>query len=293
MVDLGVEDGPVEIVRGSKARHLILPGKKQPARAPPTAERHVDATHRLEAELIPEHEQIQGDLQACLVVNLRRRGSRARFVVDDDSARAQRIDIDPVDLAADPDTGRQLVRLERHLQLPRDERGTCGRVGPHELLEIAPKALTELAALKIIDVDPEARVEGAVHALVHELDGRLDVVRCDALRSRDGSRQLAVEALQRDMGDRASHLGADHLVDLARTEVALDEPGRGAAGHPLEIGDPEGVSACEECHSAGMADRRRTGKRTPRAAELSLPAVRVRERVGLAGIDGRQARKGP
>ena len=62
--------------------------------------------------------------------------------------------------------------------------------------------------------------------------------------------QLAVEALQRDVRDRASHARVDRLVDPARTEVALDEPGRRAAGHPLEIGDPERLAAREQGRAA-------------------------------------------
>ena len=42
-----------------------------------------------------------------------------------------------------------------------------------------------------------------------------------------------------------------------------------------------------------MADRRRPRERPPGAAELALPAVRVRERVGLARIVGREARESP
>ena len=103
----------------------------------------------------------------------------------------------------------------------------------------------------------------------------------------DGS--WLVEALQRDVRDRAAHPRVDRLVDPARAEVPLDEPGGGAARHPLEIGDPERLAAREQRQRARMADGRRPRERAARAAELALPPVRVRERVGLAGIVGGEA----
>ena len=167
----------LEIVCRCEPRHLVGAGAEQPTGASRPSERHVDTTHRLQAELVAEHEQIQGDLQPRLVVDLGCRGSGAGLVVDDDPPRAQRICVDPIDLAADRDTRGELVRLEGDLELPWDERGACSRIGPHQLLEIAVEALTELAPLEVVDVDSEARVERAVDATVHERHRRLEVGR--------------------------------------------------------------------------------------------------------------------
>ena len=149
----------------------------------------------------------------------------------------------------------------------------------------------ELATLQVVGVDAEARIERALNAAVHELDGGLDVRRRHALGARDRRRQLLVEALQRDVRDRAAHHRVDRLVDPARTEVALDEPGRGAPRHPLEVGDPERLAAGEQRQRTRMADSRRPRERAARAAELALPPVRVRERVRLARIVGGEARE--
>ena len=149
--------------------------------------------------------------------------------------------------------------------------------------------LAELAALQVVGVDAEARVERALDATVHELDGGLDVRRRHALGPRQSRRQLAVEALERDVGDRASHPRVDRLVDPTGSQVALDEPGGGAPRHPLEIRDPEGLAAREQRERARMADGGRSREGPARTAELALPAVRVRERIRLARIVGSEA----
>ena len=73
--------------------------------------------------------------------------------------------------------GASSYALNDDLELARHERRARSRIGPHELLEIALQPLAELAALEIVDVDAQARVERAVDAPVHQLDGRLDVLR--------------------------------------------------------------------------------------------------------------------
>ena len=59
--------------------------------------------------------------------------------------------------------------------------------------------------------------------------------------------------------------GVDLLIDLAGAEIALDEPGGGAAGHPLEIGDPERLTAAEERQRPWVTDRRRSREGLARA----------------------------
>ena len=189
-----------------------------------------------------------------------------------------RVDVDAIDLAADRDARRELVVLERHLELPRDEcRARCS-LGPHELLEVALQPLPELAALQVVGVDPQARVERAGNAAVHVLDRRLDVARRHTLGARNLRRQLLVEALQRDVSDRAPHHRVDCLVDPAGPEVALDEPGRGAAGHSLEIGDPERLPAREQRHARGDGGSP-SGARTPASRVRACAASRSQRRA--------------
>ena len=95
---------PLEVVGRCEPRHLVGAGAEHPTSASRPSERHVDAAHRLEAELVAQHEQVERDLQARLVVDLGRRGCGAGLVVDDDPPRAHRIGVDAVDLAADRDT---------------------------------------------------------------------------------------------------------------------------------------------------------------------------------------------
>ncbi len=95
-------------------------------------------------------------------MDLRGRRCRARLVVDDDPPRAVRIDVDAVDLAADRHARRELVVLERDLELARHERRARRRLGPHELLEVALQALPELAALQVVGIDAKTRIERAL-----------------------------------------------------------------------------------------------------------------------------------
>ena len=94
------------------------------------------------------------------------------------------------------------------------------------------------------------------------------------------------------MSDRAPHPRVDGLVDRSRTKVALDEPGRRATGHPLEIRDPERIAAGEERQGARVTDRGPARERVPGATELALPAVGVCQRVGLARVVGCEAGEG-
>ncbi len=117
-------------------------------------------------------------------------GALARLVVLDDSARAERVDVDPVDLAGEGQTRRQLepalqlgrcaFATERDLEPPRYER----RRGPALLLderpEVAPQRLVELPLLHLGQIHAHAR-ERVVEAAAHQPGRRLNVLRLEPL----------------------------------------------------------------------------------------------------------------
>src|SRR2546429_440493 len=124
---------------------------QQPARHPGSRERAVDAAERLDADEVAQDEHVERDLQAQLVVDLlRRRRRAARLVVLHDPARAERVDVDPVDLAAQEEP---VAEREPALQL------RCGALEPEAELEPARHELQRrprLVADKTLEVAPEA-----------------------------------------------------------------------------------------------------------------------------------------
>ena len=97
------------------------------------------------------------------------------------------------------------------------------------------------------------------------------------------------------MSDRASHSRVDGLVDRSGTEVALDEPGRRATGHSLEIRDPERIAARRGAPGrAGDGSRSRARTRSGRdracaASRWRMPARRPRAGRRLRGGRGLEA----
>src|SRR5207248_1330384 len=94
---------------------LVRLGAEHPARAARPGEGAVDAAERLDPDQVAQHEHVERDLQPLLSIDLAR-GVRPlpRLVVLHDPARAEGVDVDPVDLAADEDA---VAELEPTLQL--------------------------------------------------------------------------------------------------------------------------------------------------------------------------------
>ena len=65
VLDLRLELRPVEVVGRREPRHLVVAGAEHAAGAAAAAERHVDAAHRLEPELIAQHEQVERESAAA------------------------------------------------------------------------------------------------------------------------------------------------------------------------------------------------------------------------------------
>src|SRR5207253_7863623 len=89
----------------------------EPSRLPRSRERPVEAAERLQPDEVAQDEHVEGDLEPQLALDLSRRvGALARLVVLDDPARAERVDVDAVDL---PGEGQARTELEPALQLGR------------------------------------------------------------------------------------------------------------------------------------------------------------------------------
>src|SRR5205085_7847901 len=90
------------VVARESAQRLALRGSKQPARLALAGERPVEAAERLEADEVAEDEHVERDLQPQLALDLTG-GVRvlARLVVLHDPPRAERVDVDSVDLSGE------------------------------------------------------------------------------------------------------------------------------------------------------------------------------------------------
>src|SRR5215210_8873698 len=142
----------------------------------------------------------------------------ARLVVLHDSARAARVDIDPVDLPGERDPvaevepalelGRRSLRAEADLELSRHERRRSKRLVTDELLEVAAKTLLELAPLELGHLHPHARQRSS-EALAEEAERLLERALADLVAA-DGARQPRVEAVQGRVRDG----GAQHCIHL-------------------------------------------------------------------------------
>ncbi len=96
-----------------------------PASARSPGERAVDAAERLDPDEVAQREHVERDLQPQLAVDVARRvRALARLVVLHDPARAERVDVDPVDLPREPQA---VAEVEPALQLRRRALGAEGR----------------------------------------------------------------------------------------------------------------------------------------------------------------------
>ena len=164
-------------------------GVQQAAGDARTGQRAIHAAERLDADEVAQHEHVERDLELQLLVDLLRRvRAAARLVVLHDPARAVRIDVDAVDLAAqveivaEAQTALQLRRgaigAERHLEAARDELQRRGGLVANESLEVAEEALVELGLLQVGEVEPNAAAQRVVQAAPQE-------ARLPARRSRE------------------------------------------------------------------------------------------------------------
>src|SRR5919108_2959626 len=192
---------------------------------PPAREGAVDPADRLDSDQIPEHEHVEGDLEPQLGFDLRRRMcGLARLVVLDDPARAERVEIDPVDLAREREAvdlqaalelGGGTLRAERDLEAARDQ--SEGRVGllSDEVLEVAPEALLELPPLQLAELDPDAALDRRGQALAEKREALLQALGVDALDA-ESLRQPREELEESLMGDGAAEARIDLAVDRTR-----------------------------------------------------------------------------
>src|SRR5262249_46257313 len=158
-VDLTPERILVEVVVAREAGDSVVLrlGAEQPACVALPGKRPVNPAERLDADEVAQDEHVEGYLQLQLGFDLRRRvRGLPRLVVLDDPARAERVEIDPVDLAGEREgveiettlqLGRRPLRPERDLEPARNELELRGRLVAHERFEIAEQALLELAPL--------------------------------------------------------------------------------------------------------------------------------------------------
>src|SRR5439155_23268646 len=128
---------------------------QHPAGHPLSRERSIDAAQRLDADEVAEREDVERDLEPQLAMDLSRRvRSGTRFVVLHDAPRAERVDIDPIDLPRQPETvgqgepalelGSSPFRPEPDLEPARDERDLGGGLVADEPLEVGEESLAEL-----------------------------------------------------------------------------------------------------------------------------------------------------
>ena len=98
-------------------QRLGLGARNEPPRPASARQRPVEAAERLEPDEVAQHEHVERDLEPQLALDLAG-GVRvlAGLVVLDDPARAERIDVDPVDL---PGESEPAAEIEPSLELRR------------------------------------------------------------------------------------------------------------------------------------------------------------------------------
>src|SRR5215212_4398582 len=157
---------------------------QQPAGRSLSRKRAIEPSQRLDPDEVAHDEHVERDLQLQLRVDLGRRERRlTRLVVLDDPTCRKWVDVDPVDLPGQREAAEVEARLElgcralgseQHLEAARSERQVELRLLAHEVLEVTPQALLELAPVEIGQLEPEATLERVVEALVQEFDGLLE-----------------------------------------------------------------------------------------------------------------------
>src|SRR4029453_843674 len=242
-VHLGPELVLVQVVVARAADDVLLRVRaKETPRPAPAGEGPGEAPQRLDPDEIPEHEHVERDLEAELLLHLaRRRRMLARLVVLDDPTRAQRLDVDPVDLPREDEVLAELeaalklrsgtLAAKGDLEVTRLERGVGRGLDTNESFEVARQRLFQLAALQLRHLQPNA-AEGPLEALTHEVDRILHLLGPDAVAP-ENLGEAGEELEERAVGDRAAELRVDFRIDRPRVQHPIDEPGRGAVGEAL------------------------------------------------------------
>ena len=233
----------------------------------------------------------------------------AGLVVLHDPARAERILVDAVDLSGqrqpvaeiEPSLqlGRRTLAAEEHLETPRHERELRLALRADDGLEVAPQRRVELPRLHLRHVHAYALqrlLEAGAHQ-AHRIVENAFVELLDAELLRHPREEL----VERVVRDGAAQLRVHLRVDRARTEEALDEPGRRAVGEPLELGHVErrlrpscsSTSGCVSRVGRSNALSARSSRRSHALARASASApspvarCELRQRTQPLAIGGR------
>jgi len=215
-LDLTPESLFVEVVvlRESGDAVVLRLGAEQAARLPLAGQRPVETAERLDSDEIAEHEHVERDLELLLLLDLHgRMGVLARLVVLDDAARAERIDVDSVDLPRERHArsqlepalqlGRRPLGAEQHFEAAREKRHVRSCLFADEGFEVAPQAVPKLARLQLRELEAHTLHDCFVEAPREERHRVLDAIRFDAVGA-ELLRQSGVEAVQNLVGDRAA-----------------------------------------------------------------------------------------
>ena len=84
-VHRGVELLRLEVVAAAEPGDAVVLLAEDPARPATAADRHVDPAHRLQPELVAEHEHVERQLEEVALTDLGGRRGGARLVVEDDA----------------------------------------------------------------------------------------------------------------------------------------------------------------------------------------------------------------
>ena len=149
----------------------------------------------------------------------------AGLVVLDDPPRAERVDVDAVDLAAQVEAvaerqaplqlGRRALRAEADLEPARHELQLRACLVAGKALEVAPQPFFELGRLQLRQVEPDTAPERVVEAAAKEAERPFDVLRRHTVVP-EFLRQPRVELVQRAVRDGAAQHRVDDGVDRLR-----------------------------------------------------------------------------
>ena len=290
----------VDVVVVGEARQDVLARllAQQAAHLPRAGERPVQPAQRLDADEVAEHEHVQRDLEPQLLLDLRRRVRRlARLVVDHDPARAERIDVDAVDLPgerhpAEVDPALQLLRralrAERDLEPPGHERQRLLRLGADERLEVAPAASGRARGAACRSCPCARRASASSRQA--RMKRTASSTRSASTRSEPSSfgspekkRFSAVCAtLPRSLGSTSAS------IDFGSRKRSTNHADEQSANRSSSV-TPNESRAPRDSSTSGCVSRVRRVNAPARAVEPPLPAVRARERGRL----GRLARVQP
>ena len=218
----------------------------------------------------------------------------ARLVVLDDPARAERLDVDAVDLSRERQARRELepalqlrrgaVVPERDLEAPRLERQLRRALVLDERIEVPPQRLVELARLHLGQIHPHAGDDFSRHCRIRRFASSTlsgpSFWTLSSAGTRVKKRWSAVCATE----PRCIASGSASIVfgERKRSTNHAEEQSakRSSSVTPKELREP----SCSRM--SGLVILRRALERTARAIEPAIPAVRMRDGTCLAGVAG-------